>query len=134
MAGALYVNLFEFMMIQMLISRQETAFTVLLLGHAWKGSGSHFSSDAVRISQEWFFLDYGLDNEELLRKIYLMRFPLLIQLISEIGIPEFEPHVRWELTLKQDLTPNVNLRLLGPFSFKWYNFPKTIISNQGFSL
>lgn len=63
-----------------------------------------------------------------------MRFPLLIQLISEIGIPEFKPHVRSELTLKQDLTPNVNLRLLGQFSFKLYNFPKSIISNQGFSL
>lgn len=63
-----------------------------------------------------------------------MRFPLLIQLMFEIGIAEFKPHIRSELTLKQDLTPNVYLRLLGQFSFKLYNFPKSIISNQCFSL
>lgn len=122
------------MMIQTLISRQEAAFTVLLLGHVWKGSGSHFSSDTARISQEWFFLEYGSDNGELLRKIYVVRFPLLIQLIFEFGVTEFKPNIRPDLTLKWEFTPNVNRGLPGQFCFKLYHFLQIVISNECFSL
>lgn len=75
------------------------------------------------ISPEWFFLDGGSDNWELLRKIYFMSFPLLIQLIFEFGVTEFKPSIRPDLTLKWELTPNVNLGLLGRFCFKCCNFP-----------
>lgn len=135
MASILYANLFEFMMIQMLISRQEAAFTVLLLGHVWEGSGFHFSSDRARISQELFFLDYRSDNGELMRKINFMRFPLLVQWKVDLSIwPHWiQTSIRPDLTLKWELTPNTNLGL-DLFCFKWYNFPQSIISNDCFSL
>lgn len=47
-----------------------------------------------------------------------MRLPLLIQLIFGCGVTAFKPSIRPDLTLKWELTPNVNLGLLDQFCFR----------------